>query len=75
MADINNINEEVVALDEEKELNSILQIRRDKLTALKDAGNDPFQKVYVNLCFYLFHGCLVHLQWQFDFHPASSKEC
>ena len=37
--------------------------------------NDPFQKVYVNLCFYLFHGCLVHLQWQFDFHPASSKEC
>ena len=45
MADINNINEEVVALDDEKELNSILQIRRDKLTALKEAGNDPFQKV------------------------------
>ena len=45
MADINNINEEVVALDEEKELNSILQIRRDKLSALKEAGNDPFQKV------------------------------
>ena len=45
MADINNINEEVVALDEEKELNSILQIRRDKLTALKESGNDPFEKV------------------------------
>ena len=45
MADINNINEELLALDEEKELNSILQIRRDKLSALKEAGNDPFQKV------------------------------
>ena len=45
MTDVNNINEEVVALDEEKELNSILQIRRDKLSALKEAGNDPFQKV------------------------------
>lgn len=45
MANINNINEEVVALDEEKELNSILQIRRDKLNALKESGNDPFEKV------------------------------
>ena len=44
MSDINNINEELI-IDEEKELNSILQIRRDKLTALKESGNDPFQKV------------------------------
>ncbi|MBQ9978661.1 MAG: lysine--tRNA ligase [Clostridia bacterium] len=44
MTDINNVNENSV-LDEEKELNSILQIRRDKLTALKESGNDPFQKV------------------------------
>ena len=38
MSDINNINEEII-VDEEKELNSILQIRRDKLSALKEAGN------------------------------------
>ena len=44
MTDINNVNENIV-LDEEKELNSILQIRREKLTALKESGNDPFQKV------------------------------
>ena len=44
MTDINNVNENIV-LDEEKELNSILQIRRDKLTALKESGNDPFEKV------------------------------
>lgn len=44
MTDINNVNENIV-LDEEKELNSILQIRRDKLAALKESGNDPFQKV------------------------------
>ena len=44
MSELNNINEELV-LDEEKELNSILQIRRDKLAALKESGNDPFQKV------------------------------
>ena len=46
MTDINNnLNNEALELDTEKELNSILQIRRDKLTALKEAGNDPFQKV------------------------------
>lgn len=44
MTDINNINENIV-IDEEKELNSILQIRRDKLSSLKESGNDPFQKV------------------------------
>ena len=44
MTDINNINENIV-VDEEKELNSILQIRRDKLSSLKESGNDPFQKV------------------------------
>ena len=44
MTDISNLNEELL-VDEEKELNSILQIRRDKLTALKESGNDPFQKV------------------------------
>ena len=44
MTDINNVNENIV-LDEERELNSILQIRRDKLAALKESGNDPFQKV------------------------------
>ncbi len=45
MTELNNINEELLAIDEEKELNSILQIRRDKLTALKESGNDPFEKV------------------------------
>lgn len=45
MSELNNINEEIVSLDEERELNSILQIRRDKLAALKEAGNDPFEKV------------------------------
>ncbi len=45
MTDLNNINEEMLAVDEEKELNSILQIRRDKLAALKESGNDPFEKV------------------------------
>ena len=44
MTDVNNINENVI-VDEEKELNSILQIRRDKLAALKESGNDPFEKV------------------------------
>lgn len=44
MTDINIINENIV-VDEEKELNSILQIRRDKLSSLKESGNDPFQKV------------------------------
>ena len=39
------LNEDNLPLDEEKELNSILQIRRDKLSALKESGNDPFQKV------------------------------
>lgn len=45
MTDINNINEEMLGVDEEKELNSVLQIRRDKLAALKESGNDPFTKV------------------------------
>lgn len=45
MTDINNINEEMLTAEEERELNSVLQIRRDKLTALKESGNDPFQKV------------------------------
>ena len=44
MTDVNNINENII-VDEEKELNSILQIRRDKLAALKESGNDPFEKV------------------------------
>ncbi len=44
MTDINIINENIV-VDEEKELNSIIQIRRDKLSSLKESGNDPFQKV------------------------------
>ena len=39
------LNDDNLPLDEEKELNSILQIRRDKLSALKESGNDPFQKV------------------------------
>ena len=38
-------NEEIIEVDEEKELSAILQIRRDKLQALKDADNDPFTKV------------------------------
>ena len=45
MTDINNTNMQDIVVDEEKELNSILQIRRDKLAALKEAGNDPFEKV------------------------------
>ncbi len=48
MAEINNVNEindELLTAEEERELNSVLQIRRDKLTALKESGNDPFQKV------------------------------
>ena len=44
MTDINNENNELI-VDDDKELNSILQIRRDKLSALKESGNDPFQKV------------------------------
>ena len=45
MAELNNNNEEIIEVDEEKELSAVLQIRRDKLQALKDAGNDPFTKV------------------------------
>ena len=45
MAEFNNSNEEMIELDEEKELNAVLQIRRDKLQALKDSDNDPFTKV------------------------------
>ena len=45
MTDIINNSVENVVVDEEKELNSILQIRRDKLSALKESGNDPFEKV------------------------------
>ena len=45
MAELNNNNEEIIEVDEEKELSAILQIRRDKLQALKDANNDPFTKV------------------------------
>ena len=36
----NNITEE----EAQQELSEILQIRRDKLKALQDAGNDPFEK-------------------------------
>ena len=45
MAELNNNNEEIIEVDEEKELSAVLQIRRDKLQALKDADNDPFTKV------------------------------
>lgn len=48
MTEINNVNEmndELLTAEEERELNSVLQIRRDKLAALKESGNDPFQKV------------------------------
>ena len=45
MAENINNNEEILEVDEEKELSAILQIRRDKLQALKDADNDPFTKV------------------------------
>lgn len=45
MTDINPINEELLSEEEERELNSVLQIRRDKLAALRESGNDPFLKV------------------------------
>ena len=45
MSELNKNNEEMIEVDEEKELSAILQIRRDKLQALKDANNDPFTKV------------------------------
>ena len=41
MEENNNINE----TSEELELSDILQIRRDKLKALCDAGENPFEKV------------------------------
>ena len=45
MSEINNINNEITEVDEERELSDILRIRRDKLQNLKDCGSDPFQKV------------------------------
>ncbi|MBQ4578645.1 MAG: lysine--tRNA ligase [Clostridia bacterium] len=38
-------NREVVAETTQEELNELLQIRRDKLTALREAGMDPFEQV------------------------------
>ena len=38
-------NREVLAEATQEELNELLQIRRDKLTALREAGMDPFQQV------------------------------
>ena len=38
-------NREVVAEATQEELNELLQIRRDKLTALREAGMDPFEQV------------------------------
>ena len=38
---VNNVTEEMT----EEKLSELLQIRRDKLTALKDAGKDPFEIV------------------------------
>ena len=38
---VNNVNEEMTA----EKLSELLQIRRDKLTALKEAGKDPFEIV------------------------------
>ena len=38
---VNNVNEEMT----EEKLSEILQIRRDKLSALKEAGKDPFEIV------------------------------
>jgi lysyl-tRNA synthetase class 2 len=39
-----NVNN-VENVSEEVELSEILQIRRDKLTALCESGNNPFEKV------------------------------
>ena len=36
------MNEETMPIISEKELSEILQVRRDKLAALQQAGNDPF---------------------------------
>ena len=41
MAENNNVNNAAP----QQELNELLQIRRDKLTALREAGMDPFQQV------------------------------
>ena len=38
-------NREVLAEATQEELNELLQIRRDKLTALREAGMDPFNQV------------------------------
>ncbi len=38
---VNNVTEEMT----EEKLSELLQIRRDKLTALKEAGKDPFEIV------------------------------
>ena len=38
-------NREVMAEATQEELNELLQIRRDKLTALREAGMDPFEQV------------------------------
>ena len=38
-----NINPEVVEVEEEQSVNELRQIRLDKLAALCEAGNDPFQ--------------------------------
>ena len=37
MAETNNINVQ------EQDINQLLQVRRDKLAALQDAGKDPFR--------------------------------
>ena len=38
-------NVELTAEEEPQQLSEILQIRRDKLAALVDAGQNPFEKV------------------------------
>jgi len=40
----NNNTNNITSEETQQELSEILQIRRDKLKALQDAGNDPFEK-------------------------------
>lgn len=44
MDDTINTNNEQATLEEQQELSELLQIRRDKLQSLRDAGNDPFEQ-------------------------------
>ena len=39
----NNVNQEIQNIETEQNVNELMKVRRDKLKALQDEGNDPFQ--------------------------------